>query len=423
LFTDVPADFRPVGICFSRTARSLYLCDWQHVDTKEDVEVGRLMKLTYAEGTNATPKPAWYVPAATGKTFQATAGELIAALSHPSRDVRLVAQRRLAERNDSPDALRRLIEDRTQPPLARAHALWALHAIDGSGTAHAAWRYVAAGDASPLLRRQALRQLGDLRDATGLSVMQVRLHDDDPSVRFQAATAIGRVDTPTAAPALVEALADSDAWVRFASFTALNRVARDHPAIWRQVAAAVGASDERVRQGAAFAMRETYDVALVQAAAKVAAEPSASPAARAGAVRVLAPLARKLPQWKGEWWAYHPALGAPPRRTEEWEGTARVLAALRAALDQPDREVKLAALEGLEQAGDRDAAESDSRGVRAESGRGREAAGVVGAGHLRRREDVALFDEAPGQLDPRHALRRRRPAYARKAERLTARCR
>jgi putative heme-binding domain-containing protein len=124
------------------------------------------------------------------------------------------------------------------------------------------------------------------------------------------------------------------------------------------VAAALDASDERVRQGAAFAMRDTYDVGLVESVAQVAAGKGASAAARAAAARALAPLARKLPEWKGEWWAYHPALGAAPRKTVDWEGTARVLGALRAMLDQPEREVKLAALGGLEEAADPDAAES-----------------------------------------------------------------
>jgi putative membrane-bound dehydrogenase-like protein len=358
LFTDVPADFRPVGICFSPDGASLYLCDWQHVDTKEDVEVGRLLKLTYTGKTDATPKPQWYVPAATGKQFRATVADLVAALSHPSRDVRLVAQRRLGERNDAPEAVRGFVDDPTRPPLARAHALWALNSIDGSGTGRPAWRQVAAGDASPLLRRQALRQLGERRDATALSVMQNRLQDDDPSVRFQAATGIGRVGNPTAVTALVETLADTDDWVRFAAFTALNRIARDHPAVWEQVAGALRVADERVRQGAAFGLRDTYDVALVVSVANVTTDRNASATARAAALRVLGPLHRKPPEWKGEWWAYHPALGARPRKSVAWDGTTRVLGALRSALNQREREVKLAALAGLEDAADPDAAEA-----------------------------------------------------------------
>ena len=39
---------------------AIYVCDWQHVDTKEEVEVGRLLKLSYAGATNGAPKPKWY---------------------------------------------------------------------------------------------------------------------------------------------------------------------------------------------------------------------------------------------------------------------------------------------------------------------------------------------------------------------------
>src|SRR2546428_55251 len=70
LFTDVPPDFRPVGIALSPDGLSLYICDWQHVDTKETVQIGRLLKLTYTGTSAARQKPAWYVPAAMGKPFE-----------------------------------------------------------------------------------------------------------------------------------------------------------------------------------------------------------------------------------------------------------------------------------------------------------------------------------------------------------------
>ena len=357
LFTDVPADFRPVGIAFSPDDRSLFICDWQHVDTKEDVAVGRLLKLTHAGTTGGTPKPDWYVPAASGRPFEATADQLTGALSHPSRDVRMVAQRRLAEREEGASVLMRLMEDRAAPPLKRVHALWSLDAAAGGMRHGAALVAIAAGDVSPLLRRQALRQLGTRRDATALTIMQNRLHDDDPSVRFHAATAIGRVGDPAAVPALTAALADADDWVRYAVFTALNRIARSHPPAWAQVSAGLRADDPRVREGAAFAMRDTYDAQLVDVLAALARDPSAPPPARAAAVSVLGPLHRTLPEWKGEWWAYHPALGRPPRKTEAWAGTPRVLAALRDALGQPGAEVRSAALAALQDAGDPQAAD------------------------------------------------------------------
>src|SRR4029453_625796 len=97
-----PADFRPVGICLSPDAMSLYICDWNHLDTKEKVEVGRLLKLTYTGKSHAAPKPQWYPPAATGRAYEATVEELADALRHPSRSAPMTAQRALP-RPGSPD--------------------------------------------------------------------------------------------------------------------------------------------------------------------------------------------------------------------------------------------------------------------------------------------------------------------------------
>src|SRR4051812_31713380 len=131
LFANVPPDFRPVGMAWSPDGMALYLCDWQHVDTKETVEVGRLLKLTYNGAGAAAPKPKWYVAAAMGKPFEAPTGALVEALSHNAYSVRTVAQRRLADRGaGAAPALAELLTNPGAPPVARRHALWALDAVD-----------------------------------------------------------------------------------------------------------------------------------------------------------------------------------------------------------------------------------------------------------------------------------------------------
>src|SRR5262249_19990361 len=67
VFAEPPGDFRPVGIAVTPDGLSLYLCDWQHSDTKEAVAVGRLLKLTYTGASHAEPKPPWYLDAASGR--------------------------------------------------------------------------------------------------------------------------------------------------------------------------------------------------------------------------------------------------------------------------------------------------------------------------------------------------------------------
>ena len=357
LFTDVPADFRPVGIAFNPEGTAIYICDWQHADSKEDVQVGRLLKLSYAGRSNGAPRPPWYMPAATGRPFDATTDQLVAALSHPSRDVRIVAQRRLAEREDGPDALARLMDDRTHSPLARGHAIWALGATEHGWRVGASQVRVAAGELAPSLRRHAIRQLAARQDAEALTICQRRLRDTDASVRFQAATALGRLGNVEAVPALVDALGERDDWAWHAAFTALNRIGRMRPDAWHRIAAGLRSDDPRVRDGSEFGMRETYDVRLVAALVAVARDAAAPADTRAAAIRVLGPLHHRLPEWKGQWWAYHPALAAPPRKTEAWERTANVLEVLRGALAYRDKTLRAAALTALEEAADVEAAE------------------------------------------------------------------
>src|SRR5205814_3266370 len=84
-------EFRPVGIAVSPDGMSLYIADWNFGGwSNRAAKAGRLIKATYKGKSHATPKPAWYVPAAMGKPFQATNVELIDGLRHPAQSVRLV---------------------------------------------------------------------------------------------------------------------------------------------------------------------------------------------------------------------------------------------------------------------------------------------------------------------------------------------
>ena len=326
LFADVPEDFRPVGIAWSADGLGLYICDWQHRDTKEAVAVGRLLKLTYAGRSHAAPKPPWFVDAAMGRAFRATTEDLIRGLAHPARSVRDVAQRRLAERGaEAVGPLVDLLGDAGAPAPARRHALWALDAIDG-GVAGRDAVLAAVRDPDASVRRQAIRQLGTRRVREATEALLGRLADDDASVRFQAATALGRIGDPEAVPGLIEALDEPDPFARYAAFTALNRIGRADPTAWAALVAGLGHPKVTVREGVGLALRETYDERLVAALAGFARDEGRSDESRAAALGLLAGVARRRPAWKGEWWAYHPALGTPPAKSESWAGTEAVLA-------------------------------------------------------------------------------------------------
>jgi putative heme-binding domain-containing protein len=356
VFAAPPGDFRPVGVAMAPDGLGLYICDWQHADVKEAVTIGRLLKLTYTGPSRGEPKPPWYLDAASGRPCRAGIDDLIRGLSHPARSVRDVAQRRIAERGgQAVAALIRLLGDAGAPIRARRHALWALDAID-AGAAGRAAILAAVADADPSLRRQALRQFGTRRVREAGEVARVRLRDADAGVRFQAAAALGRIDEGSAVPALIEALDEPDAFVRYAASTALNRIGRAEPGSWRAIVGGLAHTSPAVRDGARMALRETYQVALVASLAGFARDRGAPPEARAHALGLLAAVHRRRPAWNGEWWAYHPALTLPPAKTQAWEGTATILGALRDGVDDPEAGVRLAAVEGLREAGDAGAA-------------------------------------------------------------------
>ena len=228
VFAEPPADFRPVGIAVAPDGLGLYICDWQHADTKEAVAVGRLLRLTYTGASHAASRSRpGIMDAASGRPCGAGVDELLRGLSHPARSVRDVAQRRLAERGEEAvESLVRLLGDAGAPAPARRHALWTLDAIDGGVAA-------SRGDPRGRVRRRperppagpppARHSAGRARRGRG---REARLRDADAGVRFQAATALGRIGDAAAIPALIEALDEADLFARYAAFTALNRIGR-----------------------------------------------------------------------------------------------------------------------------------------------------------------------------------------------------
>lgn len=375
LFPNPPGDFRPVGITPGADGKSLFICDWQHRDEKANVTVGRLFKLTWTGQDNSAAKPTWYLAAATGRPFKATAHDLIQGLSHPSRSVRLTAQRRLADlgSNRGNEALTgsgnersflasaatkklsELLLDPAASALARSHAIWALDAIDGGSAARQA--IVAASRATdPILRRQAIRQLGSRRAEDAALAIRGRLKDTDASVRFQAATALGRMGAAQSVPDLLAALDEGDLFARYAAFTALNRIGKKSPSAWPSVVEGLANANSRIREGTASALRESYDEQLLGALLVLFNDSAKPPEVRRLALDLVAALHHQKPAWKGEWWAYHPALQPPPEKTVAWVGTRVVLATLRQGLTDKDSDVRRACIAGLAVAHDTNSA-------------------------------------------------------------------
>lgn len=365
LFREIPEDFRPVGIAFSDDGLSLYVCDWQHRDVKAQAEVGRLWRLTWTGPSRATPRPAWYQGVAQRETPIPSAQELVDALGHPSREVRMTAQRALIEKvhagKDGTAAdtaklsgsLSELLLTGNASPMARSHALWVLDALpDERRIRETVHSLLTNPTTSAEVLRQALRQTALRRNAAAIAPLIALLKNPDGSIRLGAATALGRIGDARAVKPLQLAGGDSDLFVRYGAFTALNRIGRATPAAWPEIISGLRSEEPRVADSVRFALRDTFMDSLVSSLISFLNESSTETVAREGALRCLADLRHQPPEWRGEWWAYHPAKAPAPERTVAWSSTQRILGALRAALSAPEPSLRVAAAQGLTRARD-----------------------------------------------------------------------
>jgi putative membrane-bound dehydrogenase-like protein len=343
VFSKVPADFYPVGIGWGAEGKSMYICDWQHRDTKENVVAGRLWKMSYKGPSQGAAKPDWYLAAATGQSPAVPTDQLVSGLSHSSHSVRLTAQRQLLSRGpDAERTLKELLHSPAVPSHAKWHAIWAL-----TRALPEVVSLVGADDVA--VARQALRRIGTSGAGDARAAAEAALGARDASLRFHAATALGRVGTGDSIGILTRHLDDEDPFAGYAIFTALNKLGRRHPGSWGAIAAELYSDSGLSRERAAYALRETHDESLVAVLSKMVHEKTSS---RAAALPLLAGVHRKWPEWKGEWWAYHPVKSPPPEKSVEWAGTAAVLAALRTALEDREENVRVRAVEGIREAGD-----------------------------------------------------------------------
>ena len=142
-------------------------------------------------------------------------------------------------------------------------------------------------------------------------------------------------------------------FARFAAFTALNRIGKTRPRAWTAITEGLHSEQPSVREGTEFALRETYDEALLEvlAARAEGRQPVARrwpTESRETALRLVAALHHKPPQWNGEWWTYHPALAPPPARNVAWNGTQNVLTSLRNSIQTTEPSLRFVAVEGLQ---------------------------------------------------------------------------
>jgi putative heme-binding domain-containing protein len=346
--------FFPTGICVDADGKGFYVCDWGKGSWKHLFVIGRLYHVTYTGKTQETPKPSWFVPAGTGQKFEATTDELIAGLSHPAESVRMVAQRRLAERKDSERKLVALLKDTKVPAWARWHAIWTLDAIDGGKKAR---KHIIAAlkDKDPTVQMQAARELGTRRTDQAVKPLIALLDSTNADVRFRAATALGRIGDGAAVPALLKALDEKDMFAHYADFLALRRIGVADPKAWPQIVDGFASPKASVRDGVFYATRETYDPGLVKALAAESERRELPVNVRTNTLGLLSTLSLERPAWNGEWWNTTPANGQPAPKTVNWAGTPIVSAALRQAVEDPQPLVRAIGLDWLHSSHDTNA--------------------------------------------------------------------
>jgi putative membrane-bound dehydrogenase-like protein len=347
-------ELRPLGVNVLPDGTGLVVADWNFGGWKNKQEAGRLIKVTYTGKMDAAPRPAWLIPAAMGQKFTATTAELVAALAHPAQYVRLVAQRRVAERGaEAVPMLVAMLKDAKSAPHARWSAIWTLDKIDGGKAGRDAILAVLKDDGAPLsVRMQAARQLGERKVSDAISPLVSLLNHADAAMRFRAATALGRIGSASAVTPLMERLSEKDFFAHYAVFFALGRIGRATPAAWAEIVKGLNSDKAEVREGCVCAMHDAYDEALVTALSSYLNQTGNLPEGRAAAIDALAPIYKKTKPWTGKWWGTQPFAGKKPAREVEWAGTAPAVAAINAGLKDPHAAVRTAALRALQIAPD-----------------------------------------------------------------------
>jgi putative heme-binding domain-containing protein len=345
-------DLRPLGIDTTADGLGFWVTDWGYGGWhQKKPSVGRLIKVTWTGKNHSTPKPAWYVPAAMGKKFEATTAELIEGLKHPARSVRMVAQRRLTERARKHDEVLAqidvAIEATSFPDTARYHAIWARTELGWRRDLRYGILDVVMEPKSPVaVRRQGIRALGETRDIRASAALRNLLSAHDASVRFQVANALGRIGDVTAIPDL-QRVQESDLFVRYAAFNALNRIGKADPNAWPAIVAGLESQTDAVRTNTTYALRNTYDRQLVESLVKLAAEKSKPATARSAAILAAADLARQPKPWGGNWWGTQPVGNPRPAKVVDWEGTTTVLNAIRDLASDTDPAIRAAVVKAM----------------------------------------------------------------------------
>jgi putative membrane-bound dehydrogenase-like protein len=339
------SDFRPLDLALSHDGKTMYIADWSFGGwANKGEKLGRVYAVTFDGADRVKTRPR-------GNDAEPIARQ-IAQLDHPAFQERRRAQSALIRAGKAALApATAALADPKTPPLAKRHLAWVLDGIAGGRPEASLPLIQALGAPSADVRAQAARALGERAATVSEEPLVALLKDADPKVRLQAIIALGRIGDASTVPALIPHVAEKDVYVAYSARKALERIDD-----WKAVARGLASDDPAVRGGILLAMERIYDQDAVRALADFIGSSGAPAAERARAVRYLASVHRKARPWNGRWWGTQPARNRPPARTIPWPGTKLVLETVRRALLDRDPAVRAAAVSGLSDVGDGDAA-------------------------------------------------------------------
>ena len=344
-------DFRPFSLAVDADRSSLILVDWAYNGWLADgPKTGRLYRLRYEGKDRVESKPAPLLARPKDSLDLRQLRSTLYAMIHPSRSVRLAAQRVMASQ---PDRFVRGLDGLIHGPIdeqivpidgqdaIRAHLLWTLDAME-IPEARASIRR-AIGHESSAIRVQAARSSGIRRDKPATPALTKLLGDTDPAVRREAAIALGLIgDTSTAGP-LYAALGDPDRFVAWSVRGAIRRLGA-----WDATAIEAALRDPKRRDDALALADESWAVPAIEALMRAFAA-EADPLARARIVANLAGQYRRYPEWSGAWFGTNPLAGTFPAKSVDWEpkAMASVLEGVARGLSDPEASVRRQAIVGI----------------------------------------------------------------------------
>jgi putative membrane-bound dehydrogenase-like protein len=328
--------FRPLDLAFSHDGKTLYIADWSLGSWGNKTEkLGRVYAVTFAGADAVTTRPR-------GSDRDPLDAQ-IRQLAHPAYQERIRAQAALVrEGRKALIPATAALESPKTDPIAKRHLLWVVDALAGATPEATYPLFELLKSQVADLRSQAARALGERNVPIAREALEPLLRDPEPSVRLQATIALGRIGQAEAIPALLRVLAESDVYLAYSARQALRRIDD-----WRAAAKGLDSPDPKVRAGVLLAMDQVYDVQAAGALALFASSSKRPVEERARAVAYLAEVHRKAPPWDGHWWGTQPANRKPPAKTIAWEGTPRVMTAIRELLTDRSALVRASAVEAI----------------------------------------------------------------------------